>query len=224
MEMAGMSVDYEILAIPLPEQDSLRFIEYLDGLSAALGEVGGDLICWVPIDNPRKIDKAHKKARSPERARRDLQNAEAYDDAIQDVGDQRHHARHEYAKLTTQIDMNGVVAPAIVLLVHGVGEKRAFLNIPAEYLDTPRTKRLLSEMLTASISKQQFTKYKSRGRFTAGSVRQIQAQLDSDLKQLAHRIESGAGVSNQPGDRRLVAIPMPAGATWNDVEISLTAR
>lgn len=224
MKPAGTSVDYEILVIPIPERDSLRFIEYLDELSPALGEAGGDLICWVPIDNPRKIDKAHKKARSLERARRDQQNAEAYDDAVQEVGDHRHHARHEYAELTSLIDMNGIVAPAIVLLVHGIGGKRTFLNIPVEYLDTPRTKRLLSEMLTDSISKQRFVQYKSRGRFTAGSVRQIHAQLDSDLKQLAHRIESGAGVFNRPGDRRPAAFPLPAGAGWPNVKIVFQDR
>ena len=109
---------YEVYALPLPEGGNPAFYELLDDMSPELGRAGGELICWIPVDNPRKIDKVHRLKRSREQEKQELADAEFFEERSQEVGGAPHYIRHENAGLAEDLSALGISRPIVLITFH----------------------------------------------------------------------------------------------------------
>ncbi|MBU1074444.1 hypothetical protein KKG45_14480 [bacterium] len=211
---------YEIYAVPIPEIGGLEFCEFIGKMIAALGRAGDELISWVPIDNPRKIDKIHRRIRTRQQERQERIDARYFEEQCEAWGGAEHYRQLEYDELLKLVESINVTGPSVLLVFKDLPGRYVEVNIVPEYLDSPDTRRMLRDMLLNSISAVKLERYKYDGLFTENSIVQAQAQIDRDLKQLANRVKASNSTCSKQGDQAMAVFPMPAGTGWGDVEIA----
>ena len=203
----GPESDYPVTAVPLPEAGSLDFLDFLDSHSAVLGKVGNATILWMPIDDPRRIDKAHRDLRSRQRATKEETDALRYVESCKQTGGADHFQRHEYEELNKYPMIRAITRPAILFRFRDVPGKFAAMSINPELLDTNPQRRALGVLLADLINEERFLSYTDAGRFSVASITRIQGWLDGAKKKMGDIITCPMSMFRPGSEKFPIHIP-----------------
>lgn len=196
MQNRAIPIDGElcgVVAIPVPEQGDLRFVDLIDRFIIALGRSGADRILWRPIGNPRSTDEDYESIRSREQQIDDEYSARKYDDLVASRGGDRHHRIREYDNLPKVLKIAMDERPCIVFTTNPPVGRRCVLKVPRRMLASRDSENALGDWLVENISAKIVESVLRDGYLNVDSMARLVkriAELESELYKLQPEIKA----------------------------------